>query len=290
MRILPVSCALFVLSGATVAASGQDKVNVMLITGQNNHKWQATTPILKDELALTGRFRITVVVTPPKGATPARWLRFHPDFSRVQAVVCNYNGEAWPAGVQKALEQYMARGGGLVIYHAANNPFPKWQEWHKMVGLCWQGPAFGDRITVSDAGDVVRTPRGDGPGAGHGAQHAFEMLVRDPSHPIMQGVPAKWMHATDELYHGQRGPAVNMHILATAFSDPATRGTGANEPLVYVVRYGKGRIFVCLLGHDVTPTSAPDFATLLTRGTEWAATGAVTLPLAPGFADLASGK
>jgi uncharacterized protein len=87
----------------------------------------------------------------------------------------------------------------------------------------------------------------------------------------------------DELCHGPRGPAVNMDILATAFSDAATGGTGANEPLVYTVRYGEGRVFVCLLGHDVEPTTAPDCETLLTRGTEWAATGRVTLPVAAGF-------
>ncbi len=81
-----------------------------------------------------------------------------------------------------------------------------------------------------------------------------------------------------------------MRIVAIVFSDPETKGIGANEPLVYVVRYGKGRVFVCLLGHDITPTSAPDCETLLTRGTEWAATGKVTLPPTPGFTDLATSK
>ncbi len=283
-------CVFFVLLGAAGGARGEGKIPVMLLTGQNNHKWQATTPVLEEELIKTGRFSVKVVMTPPKGAPAAEWQRFHPDFARYRAIFCNYNGEAWPAGVQKALERYMAGGGGLVIYHASNNPFPKWVEWHKMVGLCWQGPAFGDRITVDDSGKVARTPKGEGPGAGHGAQHPFEMVTRDETHPIMLGLPAKWMHAKDELYHGQRGPAVNMHILATAFSDPDTKGTGANEPLVYIVRYGTGRVFVCLLGHDVVPTEAPDCATLLTRGTEWAATGKVTLRVEAGFAALGSGK
>lgn len=291
MRAQLISGALLLILGAangaradrSSLARAESKIPLLLITGQNNHNWTATTPILKEELAKTGKFKVDVVMTPPKQAPPTEWKAFHPDFRRYRAVFCNYNGEEWPAGVQKSFEAYMARGGGLVIYHASNNPFPKWTEWHKMVGLCRQGPAFGDRITVDDAGKVIRTPKGEGPGAGHGAQHPFEMVVRDPDHPIMKGLPAKWMHSKDELYHGQRGPAINMHILATAYSDPATKGTGANEPLVYTVRYGQGRVFVCLLGHDVAPTSASDCATLLTRGAEWAATGKVTIPVAPGF-------
>ena len=41
------------------------------------------------------------------------------------------------------------------------------------------------------------------------------------------------MHKHDELYHGQRGPAENIHILLTAYSDPAGGGTGKNEPIVW---------------------------------------------------------
>ena len=53
----------------------------------------------------------------------------------------------------------------------------------------------------------------------------------------------------DELYHGQRGPAEHMHILATAYSDKAKGGTGTNEPMVWVIPYGKGRVFTTVLGH-----------------------------------------
>jgi hypothetical protein len=34
-----------------------------------------------------------------------------------------------------------------------------------------------------------------------------------------------------------------------------------------------------VLGHDVPAVSTPAFVTTFTRGAEWAATGAVTLPL-----------
>jgi hypothetical protein len=176
----------------------------------------------------------------------------------------------------------MAAGGGLVIFHAANNPFPTWDEWNKMVGLSWQGPNFGDRITVDDAGKVIRTPKGEGPGAGHD-HRAYALTVRDDKQPIMRGLPAKWTHGNDELYKGQRGPAINMDILATAYSDPAQGGTGANEPLVYTVTYGKGRVFVSLLGHDVSSAALPDTLLLIGRGAQWAAKSRITLQIPSDF-------
>jgi len=38
------------------------------------------------------------------------------------------------------------------------------------------------------------------------------------------------MHMTDELYATLRGPGENMTVLATAHSEPATRGPGATNP------------------------------------------------------------
>lgn len=279
MRVILLGLALALTALLGQSAAAAPKLEVLLIDGQNNHNWRATTPVIKEILEKTGRFKVTVLTAPDRDAPAEAWETFRPQFSRYQAVFSNYNGTDWPQPVQRDLEQYMARGGGLVIYHAANNPFPRWTEWNKMVGLSWQGPDFGDRITVDDAGKVVRTPKGEGPGAGHGPQWAYEVRVRDAKHPVMKGFPARWTHASDELYHGQRGPALNLHILATAFSPTDKGGTGAHEPMVYTVRYGKGRVFVNLLGHDVPQTLHPLNAALLARGTEWAATGKVTLPL-----------
>ena len=265
------------------SAPAADKINVLIIDGQNNHKWAATTPEIKALMLKSGRFNVDVLTSPPKNAPKEAWNSFRPDFSKYQVIFSNYNGQDWPAEVRPTLEKYMADGGGLVIYHAANNAFGTWDEWNKMIALNWQKPTFGDRITVDDSGKMIRTPKGEGPGAGHGPQHEYEVVLRDTDHPITKGMPAKWLHSKDELYAGQRGPALNMHILATAFSKPEFKGTNANEPMVFTVNYGKGRVFVNLLGHDVPQTNAPDCATLLLRGTEWAATGQVTLPVPPEF-------
>ena len=127
----------------------------------------------------------------------------------------------------------------------------------------------------------------DRPGGSHGSQHAFQMTTREPKHPIMEGLPPQWMHAKDELYDRLRGPAKNLTVLATAFSDPKTRGTGKHEPLLFTITFGQGRVFHTALGHnngpDLTSQKCIGFITTLLRGTEWAATGRVTLPIPTNF-------
>lgn len=272
-----------VLLGLWLAGNAHaDKIHLLLIDGQNNHDWKATTPILKDYFVGTGLFDVEVTTAPPRDAPATAWSNFRPDFKRYKVVLSNYNGQDWPQEVQTAFEKYMAAGGGLVIFHAANNPFPKWDEWNKMVGLSWQGPNFGDRITVDDTGKTVRTPKGEGPGAGHD-HRVFALTIRDQKHPVLQGLPIKWTHGNDELYKGQRGPAINMDVLATAYSNSSQGGTGTNEPLVYTVTYGKGRVFVSLLGHDTSSAVLPDTLLLLGRGAQWVLKSKITLPIPKDF-------
>ena len=262
---------------AVPPASAAGKVSVLIIDGQNNHNWKATTPPIKELLEKSGKFTVDVLTSPPNGAPKDAWAKFKPDFTKYQVVFSNYNGEPWPEEVNKAFEKYMENGGGLVVFHAANNAFTKWEAWAKMAALLWQGPATGDRLYMDDAGKVVRQKKGEGPGAGHGPQWAYTLQVRDKDHPITKGLPEKWVHAKDELYQAMRGPAENVHILATAWADPAQKGTGGHEPMVFTVTYGKARVFVNLLGHDATSVAHPGCAALMIRGTEWAATGAVTI-------------
>jgi type 1 glutamine amidotransferase len=266
---------------------GAEKLRVLIIDGQNNHNWVSLTPILRDALEKTGRFSVEVATTPPKGAKAAEWDQFSPVFSKYDAVVSNYNGERWPSRVEKALETYVADGGGLVNVHAANNAFEGWPEFNKMIGLGWRNNKFGDRVTIDDSGKVVRTPKGEGLGAGHGPQHAYKVAIRESSHPVTQGMPAEWLHAKDELYQGQRGPAENMEILATAYASKDQKGSGTNEPMLWVIPYGKGRVFTTVMGHtmgnETIAARCVGFQTVLARGTEWAATGKVTIPIPENF-------
>lgn len=261
----------------------QDPIRVLIVDGQNNHDWRKTTPVLKACLEATGRFKVDVTTSPDNGKPAEQWDAFRPKFSDYGAVVSNYNGQTWPEPVRKALEEYVHKGGGLVIVHAANNAFPDWSEFNKMIGLGWRGADFGDRVTVDKDGKIIRTEKNKGPGAGHGSQHDFTIVVRDRQHPVMAGIPAEWLHVKDELYHGQRGPAADMNIIATAFADKSTGGTDENEPMVWWIPYGRGKVFTTVMGHGDYSMKCVGFQTVFARGTEWAATGKVTIPVPEKF-------
>jgi hypothetical protein len=246
---------------------------------------------MKKVLEDCGRFTVDVSTTNmPNPKVPKDWksVPFPPDLKNYDVVLLNYNGPRWPESFQKELEWRLDRGEvSLVIVHAANNSFEKiWPEYDRMIGMGWRNNKYGDRLTLDKAGKEVRVLKGDGPGAGHGDRHEFLVVIRDRSHPITRGLPPEWMHTKDELYQGMRGPIQNVHLLATAYADPAKggkRSSGEHEPMLWTVSYGKGRVFHTTLGHDLEAMRCIGFITTLQRGTEWAATGNVTLSIPDNF-------
>ncbi|MBX7167575.1 MAG: ThuA domain-containing protein [Pirellulales bacterium] len=258
-----------------------EPIKAVLIDGQNNHDWRATSPLLKRWLEETGLFTVDVATSPAPGEDMSR---FDVDFGRYAVVVSNYNGEAWPERMRQGLINYVRGGGGLVIVHAANNAFGDWPEWNELIGLGgWGGrdEKSGPYVYFQDD-QVVRDPQPGG-GGSHGAQHPFEVVVRDPQHPITAGMPRAWLHAQDELYDRLRGPAGNMTILATAYSNPAQGGSGRHEPMIWTVTQGRGRVFHTPMGHADYSLRCVGFITTYQRGTQWAATGQVTIPIPPDF-------
>ena len=267
-----------VAAGATGAPTPRE-LRVLIIDGQNNHQWQVTTPVLKNILENTGRFQVNVVTTPRSGVAAST---FDPDFNSYDAVLSNYNGEAWPGKVRTSFERFVREGGGFVVFHAADNSFPDWPEYNRMIGLGgWEGrnEKDGPYIRWRD-GKVVRD-NSPGPGGSHGQRHEYVIENRAPEHPIMQGLPPKWLHSRDELYDRLRGPAEDLEILATAYSDPGSNGTGEEEPILMTIRYGEGRVFHTVLGDNILPLANVGFQVTLARGTEWAASGKVTIPVPP---------
>jgi len=246
---------------------------ILIIDGQNNHNWRATTPVIKKILECTGMFHVDVATTPPKGHSLAG---FHPDFWKYDAIVSNYNGDDWPEETKKDFVEYIRNGGGLVVIHAADNAFPNWPEWNEMIGLGgWGGrnEKWGPYVYWKN-GKLVRENI-PGRAGMHGRQVPYVVTIRNPDHPITRQLPSKWMHAADELYHHLRGPAKNLTVLATAFQDKKTGGSGRDELVLFTVRYGKGRIFHTTMGHDVPQMKCVGFIVTLQRGTEWAASGRV---------------
>jgi hypothetical protein len=289
------TAAVFVLAGAALAApdllagavpaaaADAPRIRVMILDGQSAgtyHDWKHTTPVLQKELEDAGLFQVDVATAPPSNGD---FSNFHPDFSKYRAIVLNYDGPGWPADLKTSFERYVKNGGGLVIVHAADNAFPDWPEFNQMIGVGgWRdrNERAGPMWYLKD-GKMVSN---DEPGAAgsHGARLPFQVTTREPEHPIMKGLPKVWMHAGDELYARLRGPG-GMTVLATAYSDPANKGTGRDEPMLMVLSFGKGRVFHTTMGHDIPALACVGFIATFQRGTEWAATGKVTQKIPANF-------
>lgn len=309
MRLLS---ALLVLAAihSPLCAADSSPIKVLIIDGQNNHAWQQTTPVLKKILEDTKRFTVDVATSPPrlaippkpKDATPedekkykdlvaamtdahkAAFEKFRPALAKYDVIVSNYNGEPWGRDLNEDFDSLLKEGKiGFVVVHAANNAFGGWKEYNQMIGMGWRGNGDGARLYLDADGKEVKVPPGKGDSSGHRYTGPFTVTIRDSEHPITRGMPKEWLHVRDELYDNMRGPIENVKVLATAYSDGAKKGTGVHEPMIWTVSYGKGRVFHTPMGHDANAMRCWGFAGTLTRGTEWASTGKVTIPLPEKF-------
>ncbi|MEE2642062.1 MAG: ThuA domain-containing protein, partial [Planctomycetota bacterium] len=189
---------------------------------------------------------------------------------------------------QKSFVDYIEKGGGFVVVHAANNAFGNWKEYNEIIGLGgWGGrnEKSGPYVYFNDKGEVVRDSS-KGRGGHHGPQHPFAIVTRDAEHPITRGMPKAWLHEKDELYDYLRGPATNMNVLATALAAKEKGGSGRHEPMLMTIRYGKGRVFHTPMGHGEYSQECVGFIVSLQRGAEWAATGKVTQEIPKDFPGL----
>ncbi len=296
------------ISVISLASFAQKKIKTLIIDGQNNHvHWPMTTFMMKQYLEESGKFKVDVSRTAftwqgdnflanyeiaglPKTESlkkPQQDPNFAPDFSKYDLVITNFgwNAADWSASTQTSFENFINKGGGLVVVHAADNSFPKWLAYNKMIGLGGWGDRTekdGPYVYFDDNGQVVRD-NSAGRGGSHGPPREYAVEIRSAEHPITKGLPTKWMHTKDELYDRLRGPAENMEILASAYAGTADKGSGRSEPVLMTIKYGKGRIFHTILGHDDVSVECVGFITTLLRGSQWAANKKVTIPVPSDF-------
>lgn len=271
---------------------GHGKLRVLIVDGFSNHDWQQNTLLLRGILASAGEFTVDVSTMPPMDS--ARWTGWRPHFDDYDAVIqtCNDIGApqtakpAWPEAAKRDFVKYVRKGGGVYIYHSAENAFVGWKDYEAMVGLCWRSVNYGTALQITDSGGVVRTPPGTGRGTGHGTRGNV-VVTRLGSDPLHTGMPRAWLSPDLEVYYYARGPAEHIHILAYARdSEP---DLGLLWPVEWTTTFGKGRVYVSTYGHvwkgDVQPMSMRDAAvqTIIPRALEWLARRPVSYPVPNDF-------
>jgi len=204
----------------------------------------------------------------------------------------------------KLLPGYVANGGGLFADHGVallylDHPDA---EFNRMLGgFSSRLPSLRSTVHPTTTGSWTHCS-------------AFPIRLPDPENPLIASFreastkftfnhgtcwdSSEWLvslnapqELADELYvisplSNQDGSARAI-VMVDPDKVPRASFIGANEfsyALIWIKNYGKGRVFVTALGHDVPAVKTPAFVTTFTRGAEWAATGQVTVPAGPELA------
>jgi len=263
-----------------------EKINVLIVDGFNNHDWERTTSELQNILKQDKRIKASISTVPAIDSDA--WQNWNPDFTKYDVVIQNTNdikkGGKWTESAQRGLEIFLSNGGGMVCFHSANNAFPEWQEYNKMIGLGWRKKDFGKSIHIVD-GNTVEIPAREGQSTGHGKRNDT-LVTRLNDHPIHSGLPESWKAADLETYRYARGPAENLTVISYALEEK----TGLNFPVEWVVNYGKGRVYNSTYGHywnnqkELPPgMRCTAFRTILLRSVYWAAGKEISFDLPEDF-------
>ncbi|NOW95595.1 ThuA domain-containing protein [Mucilaginibacter sp. SG564] len=276
---------------AVVCAKNRHKkiIRVLIVDGFSNHDWKQTTKMVKQILEGPGLFQITVSTIPINLQDTTVQSNWEPNFKKYDVVIQNTNNIQnpklkWPLRVQRELENYVKNGGGLYILHSANNAYPDWPGYNQMIGLGWRSKNFGYALRVDSLGKIDSIPPGQGQDTYHNDRSNLLICVLN-EHPINAAYPKQWLTPDVELYRFARGPAQNLKVLSYA-NDPLT---GINWPVEWIVKYGKGKVYVSSMGHlwkgDTYPPGyrCVGFQTTMIRAVEWLGTGKVTFPLPKNF-------
>ena len=222
---------------------GAEKSKVLIVTGFDvgSHVWEESARLNQAILNESGKFDVAISQDKEVFASD--------DLSDYDVLILNFGfwKEADPSDKAKeGLLNYVKDGGNVVALHFACSSFQDWKGYGELLGRTW----------VKGVG-------------GHGPYGEFTVNIKAADHPVTKGL--KDFSTEDELYAKLSGDA-EIEVLATADS----AWSGKTEPIVFVKKYGKGRVLQNVLGHGIDSKRNENYQQLLVRCVEWAATGEVT--------------
>lgn len=271
---------------AVPVVPSEEKLKLLIVSGESTyeHDWTGVNTRLRSQFLDSGRFDVRIT---EDFSTATLSMLQHYD-----VVFINYLGrwnytdkteKRWGEQAEQALFDYVSQGGGVVLFHASlNMGSPSWPAFERLAGGTMR-PFHGSRRSPPDA---------------------FRVQIVDTQHPVTQGMRQYVWTFMDDMYTNMYwDPEAKVHVLATAFDDAdnyqqkfagpkyppslytpeklaAMGGMNADNPQVWTVEYGKGRVFCIALGHGPDTVMYDAVRSLILRGSEWAGSGAVTLPVA----------
>jgi type 1 glutamine amidotransferase len=226
-------------------------VRILILSGNNNHDWQNTTPLIRE--TLLGNLNCKVDITERPDTMNVLMLK------SFDVIVSNWN--AWPElnglwnpEAKQAFEDFIKQGGGFVCIHAASATHYDWPPYLEIAGGRW-----GDKTHHGLISDCV-------------------VRIVNQEHPITKGMSTFTIR--DELWVDiECSPSVE--VLCAVQAEEYAHTPGKLEPVALITQYGKGRGFYLALGHDTFAMSNPGWQNLLVRGAQWAAKREVLSSLIP---------
>lgn len=274
-----ISCVIlsFVFVNPSVAGkTNGKKIKLLIVDGFSNHDWKRTTQTIIKILDLYGGIQIDISTSPNSSSTKEEMENWNPDFSAYDVVLLNCNDLGkpvrWSDKTRKHLEKFVSGGGGLYIFHSANNSFADWPEYNRMIGMGWRDKNFGKAITINDDQSMKIIEPGQGENTSHG-NRIDALTTRIGDHPIQKDLPRSWVYADIEVYTHARGPLENVTVLSYAKDEKY----GLNFPVEWVIKYGKGNVYNSSLGHFWSDQENPPgmrcaaFQTEMYRAIQWLA-------------------
>jgi uncharacterized protein len=215
------------------------KARVLIITGIDypGHLWRQTTPVLREAIAKDPRLEVFVVEDPNFLDSPA--------LHRYDSVILHFQNWEQPGPGEVArgnLRRFVDGGKGVVLLHFACGAWHnEWPEFAKIAGRVWFGANGGRQ---------------------HDPYGIFKVELAKPDHPILRGMAD--FDIPDELYTCLTGDHP-IEVLLQAKSKVDQK----YYPIAFTSKYGKGRTFHCVLGHDAKALSTPAVQELFRRACAW---------------------
>jgi type 1 glutamine amidotransferase len=249
MRWIITPSILFILICGCTDSKKDDRINILILSGKNNHEWQKTTPIIAGIFRDKGLFSVAITERPD--------TLTYKDFKKTDVIISNWN--TWPDNdIRLAKEweddflKFVKGGGGALFIHAGASSFYGWSEYHKIGIGRW------------------------GKNTNHGKQTKGKISGFDQSHSITKGFSD--FYIMDEIWE-----KTDIHPEALALANVTAKdendGHLINEKAIFVTQTGKGRSFYTTLGHNERAFLNSGLQTILLRAVQWTSHRDVTIEL-----------